>query len=89
MKTTAFPSNALVEPFVDIKNVRDVFVLTDFEGKGEIAITEQDQDAEASPSPSPSPVRFSLPFPGGRINGRPLPFYPILWPTPWSCWSSI
>lgn len=45
---------ALVEPFVDIKNVRDVFVLTDFEGKGEIAITEQkDQDATASPSPSP------------------------------------
>lgn len=45
---------ALVEPFVDIKNVRDVFVLTDFEGKGEIAITEQkDQDAAASPSPSP------------------------------------
>lgn len=45
---------ALVEPFVDIKNVRDVFVLTDFEGKGEIAITEQkDQDADASPSPSP------------------------------------
>lgn len=45
---------ALVEPFVDIKNVRDVFVLTDFEGKGEIAITEQkEQDATASPSPSP------------------------------------
>ena len=44
---------ALVEPFVDIKNVRDVFVLTDFEGKGEIAITEQKKDADASPSPSP------------------------------------
>lgn len=45
---------ALLEPFVDIKNVRDVFVLTDFEGKGEIAITEQgDKDAAATPSPSP------------------------------------
>lgn len=49
---------ALVEPFVDVKNVRDVFVLTDFEGKGEIAITESKSDddkASASPSPSPSP----------------------------------
>ena len=56
---------ALVEPFVDIKNVRDVFVLTDFEGKGEIAITEQDQDAEASPSPSPSPSASPSPSPEG------------------------
>ena len=49
---------ALVEPFVDVKNVRDVFVLSDFEGKGEIAITESQSDddkASASPSPSPSP----------------------------------
>ncbi len=55
---------ALVEPFVDIKNVRDVFVITDFEGKGEIAITEsqtdEDEDnASASPSPSPSPSTSS------------------------------
>ncbi len=57
---------ALVEPFVDIKNVRDVFVLTDFEGKGEIAITEQDQDAEASPSPSPSPSASPSPSPEGE-----------------------
>lgn len=46
---------AILEPFVDVKNVRDVFILTDFNGKGEIAITEQtEEQAQASPSPSPS-----------------------------------
>ena len=40
---------------LDVKNVRDVFILTDFNGKGEIAITEQtEEQAQASPSPSPS-----------------------------------
>lgn len=55
---------ALLEPFVDVKNVRDVFVLTDFSGKGEIAITEQTADeAQASPSPSPSPSASPSPAP--------------------------
>ena len=55
---------ALLEPFVDVKNVRDVFVLTDFSGKGEIAITEQTEDeAQASPSPSPSPIASPSPAP--------------------------
>ena len=65
-----------VEPFVDVKNVRDVFVITDFEGKGEIAITEQNKedgkDSEnsgnenADPTPSPSPSASPSPSPEGE-----------------------
>ena len=32
---------ALIEPYVDVKDVRDVFVITDFYGKGEIREAQQ------------------------------------------------
>ena len=64
---------AVVEPFVDVKNVRDVFVITDFEGKGEIAITEQNKEdgensgkEDADPTPSPSPSASPSPSPEGE-----------------------
>ena len=67
---------AVVEPFVDVKNVRDVFVITDFEGKGEIAITEQNKEdgknsensekENADPTPSPSPSASPSPSPEGE-----------------------
>ncbi len=56
---------ALVKPFVDIKNVRDIFIITDFVGKGENAITEQTDPEKdsATPSPSPSPSQSPSPSP--------------------------
>ena len=58
---------------MDVKNVRDVFVITDFEGKGEIAITEQNKEdgensekEEADPTPSPSPSASPSPSPEGE-----------------------
>lgn len=43
---------AVLEPYVDIKNVRDVFVITEFQGQGNMVILDEEEDG-ASSSPSP------------------------------------
>ena len=42
---------AMVEPYVDIKNVRDVFVITEFQGQGNMVILDEDEDS-GSPASS-------------------------------------
>ena len=37
---------ALIEPYVDVKEVHDVFVITDFYGKGEISESTTDTTAQ-------------------------------------------
>ena len=41
---------AMVEPYVDIKNVRDVFVITEFQGQGNMVILDEDGDSSSSAS---------------------------------------
>lgn len=41
---------ALVEPYVDIKNVRDVFVITEFQGQGNMVILDEEDDDGTSSS---------------------------------------
>ena len=41
---------ALVQPYVDVKNVMDVFVVTDFYGKGEISVTTDSASSEGADS---------------------------------------
>ena len=37
---------ALVKPYVDIPNITDVFVITEFEGQGEAAASIFDEDTD-------------------------------------------
>ena len=43
---------ALVQPYVDVKTVMDVFVVTDFYGKGEISASAGDEDTSSGSSAS-------------------------------------
>ena len=43
---------ALVQPYVDVKTVMDVFVVTDFYGKGEISASTGDEDTSSGSSAS-------------------------------------
>lgn len=49
---------AVVEPYVDIPSVRDVFVITYFNGQGNMVVLDEDQQSSASSQP------------GGTVSGE-------------------
>ena len=63
---------ALVEPYVDIKNVRDVFVITEFQGQGNMVILDDD-DREDSPSSQPENPSSQVPSSSGSPSDTSAP----------------
>lgn len=63
---------ALVEPYVDIKNVRDVFVITEFQGQGNMVILDDD-DREDSPSFQPENASSQVSSSSGSSSDTSAP----------------
>lgn len=63
---------ALVEPYVDIKNVRDVFVITEFQGQGNMVILDDD-DREDSPSSQPETASSQVSSSSGSSSDTSAP----------------